>query len=98
VHLSAVTDAVHNGIFLVADADRRRIDSGDAKPLLTDQQWHKVRLVRDGTTGKIDVYIDGSASPVLTAIDHTIAAGRVGLGSFDDTAEFREITVKGSLK
>jgi hypothetical protein len=98
VHLSATTDAVHNGIFLVADADRRRIDDGKGEPQLKDQAWHRVRLVRDGSTGRIEVYVDDSTAPVLSAVDTTIRAGRVGLGSFDDTGEFREVIVTGSTK
>jgi hypothetical protein len=96
VHLSGASDDVHNGIFLVADADRRRIDSGGAKPQLKDQNWHRVRVVRDASTGRIEVYVDDFTSPALSAIDTTIGAGRVGFGSFDDTGEFREIVVNGS--
>lgn len=98
VHLSATTDAVHNGIFLVADADRRRIDDGKGEPQLKDQAWHRVRLVRDGSTGRIEVFVDDSTAPALSAVDTTIRAGRVGLGSFDDTGEFREVIVTGSAK
>ncbi|MGH9880636.1 MAG: hypothetical protein ACRD6N_04305 [Pyrinomonadaceae bacterium] len=96
VHLSGASDDVHNGIFLVADADRRRIDSGGAKPQLNDQNWHRVRVVRDGATGRIEVYVDNSSAPVMTAVDTAIQAGRVGFGSFDDTGEFREIAVTGT--
>lgn len=96
VHLSGVTDAVHHGIFLVADADRRRIDDGKGEPQLKDQNWHHVRLERDGATGRIEIYVDGSKVPVLAASDTTIRAGRVGLGSFDDTGEFRKIEIAGS--
>lgn len=93
VHLSGVTDAVHNGIFLVHDADRRRIDDGTAAPQLTDTEWHRVRVERDGDTGWIEVYLDGATTPALRARDTTIRSGRVGVGSFDDTGEFRDITV-----
>lgn len=96
VHLSGVTDDVHHGIFLVADADRRRIDDGKGQPQLKDQNWHVVRLERDGATGRIEIYVDGSKTPVLIASDTTIRAGRVGLGSFDDTGEFRKIEIAGS--
>jgi hypothetical protein len=96
VHLSGITDAVHHGIFLVADADRRRIDDGMGQPQLKDQNWHHVRLERDGATGRIEVYVDGAEAPVLVASDTTIPAGRVGLGSFDDTGEFRGIEIAGS--
>jgi hypothetical protein len=98
VHLAGITDDVHNGIFLVADSDRRRIDAGNGQPQLKDQAWHRVRLVRDGTTGKIEIYVDKSRKPVLSAVDVTIGAGRVGFGSFDDTGEFRKIVVNASIK
>ena len=96
VHLSGITDDVHHGIFLVADADRRRIDDGKGQPQLKDQNWHRVRLERDGATGRIEIYVDGFKAPVLAASDTTIRAGRVGLGSFDDTGEFRKIEITGS--
>ena len=98
VHLAGITDPNHNGIFLVDNKDRRRIDDGKAPPQLKDREWHRVRLQRDGTTGRIDIYVDGSKQPVLTATDTTIPWGRVGLGSFDDTGEFRSFSVTGSLK
>src|SRR4030095_5665384 len=46
VHLARKTDPVHNGIFLVNDADRRRLDDGSAPARLSDQAWHRVRLER----------------------------------------------------
>ena len=95
IHLSATSDDVHNGIFLVNNADRVRIDSGKGKPQLTDFSWHRVRVERDGRSGRIAVFMDGSATPDLEAIDTTISRGLVGLGSFDDTGEFRNIVVKG---
>ncbi|HEV8366645.1 MAG TPA: hypothetical protein VGQ39_01720 [Pyrinomonadaceae bacterium] len=86
---------MHHGIFLVADADRRRIDAGKGIPRMKDQAWHRVKMVRNGTRGNIEVFFDGSKSAVLSAMDTTIKAGRVGVGSFDDTAEFRNIEVRG---
>jgi hypothetical protein len=96
IHLAGVTDAVHNGIFLVADADRRRIDDGKAAPVLTDQAWHRIRVERDPASGRIDVFVDGSPAPVLSARDTTLRAGRVGFGSFDETAEFKDIVITGA--
>jgi hypothetical protein len=98
VHLAGITDANHNGIFLVDNKDRRRIDDGTAAPQLKDREWHKVRLERDGTTGRIEIFVDGAAQPALRATDTTIEAGRVGLGSFDDTGEFRGFSVSGYPK
>lgn len=95
VHLAGITDLVHNGVFLVAGADRRRIDSGTAPPQLPDQSWHRVRLDWDGALGTISVYVDDSHDPVLHARDSTLLRGRIGFGSFDDTGEFRNIRVTG---
>lgn len=98
VHLAGITDPNHNGVFLVDNKDRRRIDDGTAAPQLKDREWHRARLERDGSTGRIDIFVDDSKLPVLKATDTTIPSGRVGLGSFDDTGEFRDLSVKGSMK
>lgn len=98
VHLSAKTDGVHNGIFLVNDADRRRIDEPNPRAYLTDQAWHQVRLERNPDTGSIAVFFDDHATPVLAATDRTLTWGRVGVGSFDETAEFRNVEVTGRGK
>jgi len=95
VHLAGITNAVHNGVFLVADADRRRLDEPTSQPQMKDQAWHRVRLERDPFTGRIEVFVDGSKTPVLKATDTTIRAGRVGFASFDDTGEFRNIVIRG---
>jgi hypothetical protein len=98
IHLAGKTDAVHNGIFLVNDADRCRSDAGTGVPQLKDQNWHKVRVERNPQMGSIEVYVDGSDAPVLRATDTTIQSGRVGFGSFDETGEFRAISVTGIAK
>ena len=96
VHLAGVSDDVHNGIFLVDNADRRRIDSGKSLPQLKDGKWHIVRVIRDGKSGKIEVYFDNSKKPVLEAKNTTISSGQVGVGSFDDTGEFGNISITGN--
>lgn len=98
VHLAGITDANHNGIFLVDNKDRRRIDDGTAAPQLKDREWHRVRLERDGDSGRIEVFVDGSEQPALQAMNTAIRAGRVGVGSFDDTGEFRRFGVAGFAK
>ncbi|HXW07097.1 MAG TPA: hypothetical protein VD833_17820 [Vicinamibacterales bacterium] len=98
VHLSGRTDAVHNGIFLVADADRRRLDAGTTPPQLKDLAWHRVRVERDPASGRLDVFVNDAGTPVLRAIDTTIRAGRVGVGSFDETGEFRSLVVTGTTQ
>lgn len=98
VHLAGILNDVHNGIFLVADADRKRIDAGKTPAQLLDQAWHDARVVRDGSTGTIQVFMNGGKTPVMEATDKTWTNGQVGVGSFDDTGEFRRIVVTGSEK
>ena len=98
VHLSAKTDAVHNGIFLVNNADRKRIDRPDSTARLTDQAWHRVRVERDVASGRIAVFFDDMKEPILSTTDTTLTWGRVGLGSFDETGEFRNVEVSGVPK
>lgn len=79
----------HNGIFVVDDADRRRIDdqwngSVGAAPAITDEQWHRVRIEYDADSGEIGVHLDGSDTPLMTATDTTFSGGRMGFGSFDN--------------
>src|SRR5690606_16145197 len=91
-HLSNETTPPHNGIFLVNDADRVRIDDGSAVPRLMDDQWHDVRLERNAVSGEIRVYLDGILT--LQATDTTLRSGRIGFGSFDDPAAFRAVQVR----
>jgi hypothetical protein len=91
----------HNGIFVVNNADRLRIDDQwngqvGAPPAVTDEQWHKVRVRHCTDTGRISVFVDGSATPLITATDHTFTSGRVGFGSFDNIGRVRGLTVTGT--
>lgn len=104
VHLSADnTSYPHNGIFVVHNADRRRIDdqwnearSEGAPPAIADGEWHRVRVVHCADSGEIAVYVDGSHTPLMTAIDTTFGSGRVGFGSFDNIGRLRDLTVTGT--
>jgi hypothetical protein len=91
----------HNGIFVVNDADRVRIEDQwighlGALPAIADQEWHKARVVHCAESGEIAVYMDGSKFPLMTAVDDTFDSGRVGFGSFDNTGRLRELRVAGT--
>lgn len=91
----------HNGIFVVDDADRLRIDDQwighlGAPPAITDDEWHEVRLVHCADSGEIAVYMDGSKYPLMTAVDATFDSGRVGFGSFDNIGRLRDLRVTGT--
>ncbi|MFB4319518.1 PQQ-dependent sugar dehydrogenase [Actinomadura sp. 21ATH] len=95
----------HNGIFAVNNADRLRIDGqwngnrempAGAPPAVTDAKWHDVEVRHCADTGEIGVYVDGSAKPLMTAVDRTFTSGRVGFGSFDNIGRLRDLTVTGT--
>ena len=93
----------HNGIFVVNDADRVRIEDQwighlGALPAITDTDWHRVRVVHCARSGEIAVYMDGSRFPLMTAVDDTFDAGRVGFGSFDNIGRLRDLTVTGTAR
>ncbi len=95
-HLSVdrgTTQPVHNGIFIVNGGERRRIAGADAAPALPDRDWHLVRVERNAVSGSIDVYADIQVDPIFSAVDRTFTCGQVGIGSFDETGDFDDISL-----
>jgi glucose/arabinose dehydrogenase len=91
----------HNGIFVVNNADRVRIEDQwtghlGALPAIADEEWHRVKVVHCAGTGEIAVYMDGSRHPLMTAVDTTFGSGRVGFGSFDNIGRARDFGVTGT--
>jgi hypothetical protein len=98
VHFAASSDDVHNVIAVVDGADRNRISlepPGTSKARLIDRSWHAFKVTFDAATGEIRAFLDDMAVPILTARDRTFARGLVGLGSFDDTGAFDDLTLRG---
>lgn len=93
VHLGKVTDDRCNQIFVVNNADRTKISTMTSIGTNWDGNWHDVRIERDAISGDIRVYFDDMLNPVMVANDKTFTEGQVGLGSFDDTAEFDNLRV-----
>ena len=92
VHLSDDTGSeqpVHNGIFHVYGGDRVRISPEQGPCALPPAGWHKVRVVYDAAAGLVETWVDGELNPSLRGSDLSLAAGRVGLGSFFNTGGFR---------
>ena len=87
---------VHNGIFLVDGGPRRRIAGLHAQPALPDTQWHTIRVVRNAKTGTIQVYSDVQKTPLFSVVDHHFTCGQIGLGSFDEMGDFKDLTIKSS--
>ena len=69
--------------------------SENKNPVGWDDNWHKVKVTRNGTTGEMKVYFDNMQEPLMTATDKTFGLGQIGLGSFDDMNDFDNITLYG---
>ena len=98
-HLGEKADGVHHQVHIVNRADRKAITStrteGNAwKP----GTWHRLKVVRDAASGEIAVYFDDMSRPALTAKDQTFSHGWIGIGSFDDLGEFRNLEIRGERK
>jgi len=96
-HLSVDTGAkqpVHNGVFHVYGGERVRISNerGPAAFSATGR-WHHVKLVHAAVNGTVDVIVDGQAVPALHAVDVSLGPGKIGPGSFDETGEFKNVTI-----
>ena len=87
--------AVHNGIFHVYGGERVRISPLTGPGTLDEGRWQKVRLEYDASKGLVEVFVDGKTSPALRAVDLSLGAGKVGIGSFFDLGEFRRVRITG---
>jgi hypothetical protein len=100
-HLSSDTGTqqpVHNGVFHVYGGERVRISSPAGPAAFpANNRWYRVRLIHNAATGMVEVTVDGKAVPALRAVDLSLGAGKVGLGSFDETGEFRNVKIAGSV-
>ena len=88
---------VHNGVFHVYGGERVRISSeGGPASFAEAERWYHVRLTYDAAGGSVAVTVDGKAVPALHAVDLSLGAGKVGLGSFDETAEYKNVKITGT--
>lgn len=96
VHLARAMDPHAHQIFLVNGADRTAISQTTTEGVNWGKDWHHVRIERRTSRGTIQVWFDAMDVPVMTAQDSTLCQpGRVGVGSFDDTADFLRLRVAG---
>jgi hypothetical protein len=96
VHLGKKTDDHANQIFIVNNADRKKISTKTTPGTNWDDAWHHVRVVRKVEDGTIEVFYDDMKTPVMTAKDRTFTRGRVGVGSFDDTGNWDYVKLWGT--
>ena len=90
VHLGAKPDPASGQIMIVQNAPRRPL-TNNTRPVPWTDGWHQVKVVREVTSGRIDVYFDDLAKPHLSVTDTTFGRGRIGIGSFDDMNDFDDI-------
>ena len=90
-------DAHANSIFLVNGKPRVSIAQQRTDGTNWTKDWHHVRIKRDIQTGSIQVFFDDMKKPVMTTIDKHFNHGRVGIGSFDDTGDFDNFLLRGSV-
>jgi len=95
LHLGKKTDDHANQIFIVNQAARTKISTKTTDGTNWDDKWHHVRIKRNAETGSIAVFFDDMDEPVMTAIDKSFAWGQIGVGSFDDIADFDNIKLRG---
>ena len=95
VHLATKADEHANSIFIVNGEPRVSIAAERTQGTHWDEGWHHVRVIRNSDSGEILIYFDDMTRPVMKALDRHFNKGRIGFGSFDDTADFARITIRG---
>jgi hypothetical protein len=100
-HFAPVTgDKNADQIFIVKDADRAKItDKDHESPGVKwgePTDWHRLKIVRKVDDGLIEAYFDDMEKPLMTAHDKSFTWGRIGIGTFDDTADFAEVKLWGN--
>ncbi|MBN1395864.1 MAG: hypothetical protein JW959_12650 [Pirellulales bacterium] len=96
VHMGRRPDPHSSQIMIVDDAPRRMITKNKSPGIPWDDCWHDVKVVRRVTDGAIEIYFDDMKQPRMIASDKTFAWGRLGIGSFDDTAQWDDIKIYGN--
>ncbi len=95
VHIATKADDHANQVFIVNGAPRTKISKTSTAGTKWSEGWHNVKIVRKVELGTIEVYFDDMENPIMTAVDKTFTHGRIGFGTFDDTANFDDVKVRG---
>jgi hypothetical protein len=84
-------DQVTNGIIKVTSGTKEKIGTQCTTGTLTDQQWHNVKIVKEGDN--IQAYYDNMATPIFTATTAECGLGSFGFGSINDTGLIDDIKI-----
>ncbi len=94
-HIATAADDAAHSIHIVNGAPRAPIVLERTKGADWGTGYHDVRLVRDVSTGSIEVFFDDMNKPVMRAVDKTFGAGGIGFGTFDDTGNLDDVIIWG---
>lgn len=93
-HLATAADPHAHSIFLVNNQDRVSISEKRTKGVhWKNNHFHRIRIERRTDSGSIKVFFDDMEQPVMETKDKTFLSGSFGLGSFDDTGNFRNLRI-----
>jgi hypothetical protein len=97
-HVATKADAVAHTMLVVDEAPRVKLPTaaGSQGADWGRDVWRTVRVTRTFADGKMSVYFEDMAKPVLTATDKRFGVGRVGFGTFDDTCRVRAVRLWAS--
>jgi hypothetical protein len=91
-HVATAMDDNAHQIMVVNNAPRTKISSFTTKGVdWGNQQWHKVRVERDISSGSIKIFFDGTL--IQEAKDKSFGKGYIGFGSFDDSGKIDNIRI-----
>ena len=93
VHIASKTDDHAHNVFIVNNEPRTKITQQNTDGVNWGNGWHKVRLIRNTQSGKIELYFDDMETPIMTAEDKTFTNGYIGFGSFDDLGKVDNIRI-----
>ena len=96
VHLGKKADDHANQIFIVNDAPRTKISLKTTAGTPWDDEWHRVKIVRNVSDGLIQIFFDDMEKPIMEAKDKTFTWGQIGIGSFDDVGQWDDLVLSGT--
>lgn len=94
-HIATAADDAAHSIHIVNGAPRAPIVLERTKGADWGTGYHDVRVVRNVSTGSIEVFFDDMSKPVMRAVDRTFGAGGIGFGTFDDTGNIDDVIIWG---
>ena len=97
VHMATKADEHANSIFLVNGEPRVSIAKERTDGTNWSSGFHHIRITRNVESGEIAVYFNDMEKPIMKTVDKTFVTGTVGIGSFDDTGDIDDFTVRGTL-